>query len=53
MSHQGWHIRLHTKVGNVEVWCLYNGDKQESSPVPKSFAEKWLTEELKKEETNK
>lgn len=41
-----WHIRLHTRVGEFEVWCLYNGDCQESSPTLKDSVRKWRDEEL-------
>jgi hypothetical protein len=45
-----WHIRLYKRFGpDVELWVLYNGDSQESSPAVKSYALRWRNEELEKE----
>lgn len=56
MAYEGdprtWHIRLHTRLVHpaydqpLELWALWNGQTQESSPTGKEFARAWMRLEL-------
>ena len=43
-----WHIRFAKKVGDMEAWCLWNGNTLQSSPALKSTVQKWRDDELAK-----
>jgi hypothetical protein len=45
-----WHIRRALVLNGIELWVLFNGERQESSPTSKASVQKWCADELAKKQ---